>query len=110
MVRIRFLLDEHIDHAIARGLRRRGIDVITPEDAGLKSYSDPDVLTYALREQRVVITHDRDLLRLHKEGHPHAGIAFCEAHSRSIGQMIDRLIVLYEETDPHDMANFIAYL
>jgi hypothetical protein len=32
--RIKFYLDEHIPKAIANGLRRRGIDVITVVEAG----------------------------------------------------------------------------
>ena len=32
---IRFHLDEHVAHAIAEGLRRRGVDVTTTTDAGL---------------------------------------------------------------------------
>jgi hypothetical protein len=37
---MRFHLDEHVDFAIARGLRRRGIDVTTTVDAGLRTASD----------------------------------------------------------------------
>jgi len=37
-----FPLDEHVPPAIAEGLRRRGIDVITTSDAGLTG--DADVL------------------------------------------------------------------
>lgn len=37
---MRFHLDEHVDHAIARGLRNRGIEVTTATDAGLLGASD----------------------------------------------------------------------
>jgi hypothetical protein len=40
--RIRFYLDEHIDSVIARGLRRRGIDVTTTADAGLQGTTDEE--------------------------------------------------------------------
>ena len=33
---MRFHLDEHVPHAIAEGLRRRGIDVTTTVEAGLR--------------------------------------------------------------------------
>jgi predicted nuclease of predicted toxin-antitoxin system len=60
---MRFHLDEHVSHSIARGLRLRGIDVTTAADANLLTASDEDHLAYALRETRVIFTHDDDFLR-----------------------------------------------
>lgn len=39
-----FHLDEHMDHAIANGLRRRGIDVTTTVDLGLRTHNDVEQL------------------------------------------------------------------
>jgi hypothetical protein len=39
---IRFHLDENCSHAIAAGLRRRGIDVTTTPEAGLLGAGDAD--------------------------------------------------------------------
>ena len=44
---MRFHLDEHLPHAIAEGLRRRGIDVTTTVEAGLRGASDDVHLAYA---------------------------------------------------------------
>lgn len=41
---MRFHLDEHVAHAIAHGLRRRGIDVTTTVETGLLSAPDDDHL------------------------------------------------------------------
>ena len=38
--KIRFHLDEHIDPAVARALRRHGADVTTTVEAGLRTKSD----------------------------------------------------------------------
>lgn len=59
---IRFHLDEHVDHAIAKGLRARGIDVTTTSDARLLGADDPAHIEFALRENRVVFTNDADSL------------------------------------------------
>jgi hypothetical protein len=48
---IRFHLDEHVDHAIARGLRNRGIDVTTATDANLLGASDEAHFEIASREK-----------------------------------------------------------
>jgi len=56
--RIRFHLDEQVDVAIARALRRYGVDITTTAEAGLRSASDAEQLAHARREQRVLITYD----------------------------------------------------
>ncbi len=62
---MRFHLDEHVDHAVAHGLRQRGIDVTTTTDAGLLGVSDEHHLEHALAASRVIFTQDADFLRLH---------------------------------------------
>jgi len=55
---IRFHLDENCSHAIAAGLRRRGIDVTTTPDVGLLGAVDEDQLAYCLAESRVIFSSD----------------------------------------------------
>ncbi len=64
----RYHLDEHIDFAVAQGLRRRGIDVTTPADAGLLGAEDPDHIAFAVANGRVIFSNDPDFLRLHDQG------------------------------------------
>lgn len=85
---IRFHLDQNVDSAIARGLRLRGIDVTTTAEAGLQDYSDDEQLAYALASERVIFSHDRDMLRLHSAGTKHAGMVYSKQGSRSIGEII----------------------
>ena len=40
--RVKFYLDEHVNPAVASGLRRRGVDVLTTQEAGMLSTSDED--------------------------------------------------------------------
>src|SRR5580765_5464753 len=93
---IRFHLDEHGSAALAEGLRRRGIDVTTTPQAGLMGASDQEQLAWALREGRAIFTHDEDFLALHAAGSHHAGIAFCHQESRSIGEIIRGLVLIWE--------------
>lgn len=58
--KIRFHLDENVDSAIADGLRRRNVEVTTSSDVGMIGASDEAHLEYAVREQRVIFTHDAD--------------------------------------------------
>ena len=61
---IRFHLDENCHRAIAEGLRRRGVDVTTTPEVGLLLSSDEKQIAYDSPLGRVIITQDRDLLRL----------------------------------------------
>ena len=47
MEQIRFYLDEHIHSAVAEGLRRRGVDVLTVQEARKTGLSDREQLTFA---------------------------------------------------------------
>src|SRR5262245_49272605 len=97
---IRFHLDEHCDPAIAHGLRRHGIDVTTTPEAGFIGATDEEQVAYALPLGRVIFTQDRDYLRLNAAGEPHAGIAYCHQQTRSIGAIIDALVLIWEVYEP----------
>ena len=62
-------MDEHYPAAVTHGLRQRGIDVLTVQDAGRTSLPDPDQLAFARTEDRVTVTFDADYLALHLVGH-----------------------------------------
>ena len=105
-----FHLDEHIPAALADALRHRGIDVTTTADAGLVGAPDRDHLVFAVEAGRVVVTEDIDFLRLHAAGERHTGIAYCHPQSRSIGEMLRRLVLIHAALSPEDMKNRVEYL
>jgi predicted nuclease of predicted toxin-antitoxin system len=107
---IRFHLDEHVAHAVAAGLRRLGIDVTTTTEAGLLGAADADQLAYGLAERRVIFTEDDDFLALAAAGATHAGLAYCQQNTRSIGQIIRGLELIWEVYEPHEMSNRIEFL
>lgn len=107
---IRFHLDENCARAIAIGLRRRGIDVTTTPEVHLVGASDPEQVAYALPAGRVIFTQDRDFLRIHAGQVPHPGIAYCENDTKSIGEIIRALELIWEVLEPEEMANRVEYL
>ena len=108
--RIRFHLDEHVHPAIADGLERRGLDATTTEQAGLISASDDEQLAFTLANHRVFVTHDADFLRIHQQGVPHAGIAFCRQGNRSIGELLRSLVLLWEHLTPAEFSGHVEFL
>jgi len=107
---IRFHLDENCDPRIATGLRLHGVDVTTTLQAELLQASDEAQLAYAVAESRVVVTQDADFLRMAASGREVPGIAFYPAESRSIGQVIRALLLIWEVYEPDEMRNRVEFL
>lgn len=106
---IRFHFDENCDPRIALGLRRRGAYVMTTTESALLNASDESHLQFALANVRVIVTQDPDFLRIHAAGHEHPGIAFFPSASRSIGDVIRKLSLIWEVLDPEDMKNHVEF-
>lgn len=107
---IRYHFDEHVNQAIANGLRRRDIEVRTTAEAQLTGASDEEQLAAADADNRVLVTHDDDHLRLHDRGFRHAGIAYCHPRSRSIGQIVLALTRLWRTRTAEEMRGRVEFL
>jgi hypothetical protein len=73
------VLDEMYPPTLARRLRTDGRDVVAVLDVevGLASKSDEDVLTWAARHNRCVVTENvSDFARLAQQDVPHCGLIF----------------------------------
>lgn len=108
--RIRFHLDENVDARVARALQRRGVDVATAVTADLRGATDEVHLHYARRENRVVVTHDDDFLRLAAGDVERAGIVYCRKTKYAVGALIRQLILVFEGLQPDEMQNQIEFL
>src|SRR5207249_4927943 len=105
-----FHLDEHVPHAVADGLLRLGIDVTTSTHAGLLGAADADHIAYGLAQGRVIFTEDDDFLALAAAGVEHSGLAYCKQNTRSIGQIIRALELIWEVYEPDEMKNRIEFI
>lgn len=108
--RIKFHLDENVSNAIANGLRIRGIDVTTTAEVSLISASDQEQVAFALMEQRVIFTQDDDFLKLHQAGVSHYGITYCRQKSRTIGEIINTLALIWEWLEPDDIKGKVEFI
>lgn len=76
-IEVRFLLDENAEYRLAIFLRAHGHDVTSVARDYAQGMSDRDILGIAYREQRIVITNDRDFGALvFRQALPHAGVIF----------------------------------
>lgn len=58
----RFVIDESLGVGVAMALRDYGWNAVYVEEIGLAGHSDEDVFAFAWKEDRVLLTHDRDFL------------------------------------------------
>jgi predicted nuclease of predicted toxin-antitoxin system len=107
---IRFYLDEHVSRAVALGLRRRGIDVVRAAEAGLMEAPDEEHFAFAVGEKRVLVTQDADFIEMHNRGQHHYGIAFWEQGTKSTGEVVAGLDLIYQVLEPDEMIDHVEYL
>ena len=57
----RFLSDENFNGDIVRGLllREPNLDLLRVQDVGLRNAEDPDIVSWAISNSRIILTHDR---------------------------------------------------
>jgi predicted nuclease of predicted toxin-antitoxin system len=108
--RIKFHLDENVSQAIANGLRRRGIDVSTTPEENLIAKLDEEQLNFAVSQKRVIFTQDTDFLRLHHREISHYGITYCQQKSKSIGEIVQGLMLISQVLEVEEMIDPLEYL
>lgn len=113
---MRLLADENLNNHIYRSLllQRPDQDIVRVQDVGLYSKSDPEVLAWALSENRILITHDvRTIPALAFEwlsnNQPIPGIFLVEQFA-PIGQIIADLLLILDASEQSEWDGQIHYL
>jgi hypothetical protein len=106
---IRYYTDEHVAQAVIRGLRQRGIDVLSVPEAGMRGACDEEHLALAYGQGRVIFTQDADFLRLAAAGYDHAGIVYAVQRA-SIGEIIRGRVLVHQVLAAEEMSGRIEFL
>ena len=106
---IKFYMDEHIPKAVTEGLRRRGVNVLSAQEAGMLGANDYDLLSLANKEGRVIFTKDADFLRLHKAGISHRGIIYSSKQSL-VGYTVRVLMMIYDLVTLEEMVGRVEFI
>jgi predicted nuclease of predicted toxin-antitoxin system len=109
MTAVRYYTDEHVARSVIRGLRQRGIDVLTVPEAGMMAASDAEHLALAYSPGLVVFTQDADFLRLATSGAEHAGIVYA-AQNTAIGDIVRGLVLIHQVLSTEEMAMTVEYI
>jgi len=89
----RLYSNENFPLPVVEKLRELGHDVLTIQETGKadQSLPDKDVLEFATRENRAVLTLNRlHFMRLHRQQPSHAGIIVC-TFDRNFGAQAERI-------------------
>lgn len=105
---MRFLLDEGLPLRLAIFLKEQGHDVTTIGNDYPHALADREVLTTAQREQRILLTNDKDFGELiFRDPLSHAGVILFRVGYLPIGERMALLRrVLAEHTD--DLHHFLV--
>ncbi len=101
-----------MDARIIAGLRRRGVEVTTAADERLLAASDEQHLARASALTRVVVTADRDFLRLVRDqaaAGSHPGVLFLLPQT-TVGSAVRALVFAAEVLDPQDMEGRVEWI
>ena len=110
---LRLLTDENFNEDILRGLRRRLAehDFLSVTDAGLRGQPDSFLLSWALQENRTILTHDqktmtKDAEELVARGQSMAGVIFVPDRMAIGSAIVDLELILlcYSQADMRDRA------
>lgn len=117
---LRFVFDQHVNALALQQLRDSGVDVVHVAEEGLAEADDPDILAWAAREERIVVTRNyRDFAPLAeayaRRGTPFPGILFCAGSVRQsdVGHHVRALREWIEEAEGaggNPVANGIGWL
>jgi Domain of unknown function (DUF5615) len=104
-----------MDSDLVRGLRTRGLDVLTAVDAGMIRRRDEDHLSLAAEQRRALYSFNvADYHQIHTSwvtaGRQHSGIILSQQKRYSTGEQIRRLVHLIGSISSESMANRTEFL
>ncbi len=113
---MRFLADENFNGKILRGIRREcpDADIVRVQDTVMYQAADPQVLEWATKEGRILLTHDIEtMVGFANErivaGLPTPGV-IAVRHTLSIGLVIDEILTIIGASEPGDWENVVTFL
>ncbi len=109
-MKIRYQADNDLNKAIVRAVARRepALDFRSAQAARLDHVPDPEVLSGAARNGRILISHDFQTMPEHFQefvrDHHSSGV-FLIPQDLPIGLAVDTLILVWAATDPVEWEN-----
>lgn len=112
MERLSFLLDEHVPRIFANVLASRGFDVTSVRERFGQQSVDEAILAESANENSVVVTNDRDFVRLSTEC-DHGGIVIYTDRTLLIANPLaatEGIAAIDRYYSPDEMRNVVEWL
>jgi hypothetical protein len=114
----RFLLDEHMPHAIQSRLLQLGAEIdilaVGQPSAPQKGTPDPDILTWIEKTGYILVTANRRTIPEHVRAHYAAGHhipgVLLLRRGASLGQIIEQLYLLWVASETEEYLDRLLYL
>jgi predicted nuclease of predicted toxin-antitoxin system len=101
--------DEHVPRSVQEGLQAKGIDARRVETEKLKGISDIELLSFCLKNNRVLLTNDADFVVLAKRER-HLGIIFITDQRAPVGEIIRAVLYLCYAVENSGFRNSLFYV
>lgn len=114
-MKVRFQADADIDQTIVKVTLRRepAIDFQTARTAELAFKSDPEVLAFAAREGRLLVTHDQSTMPAHfrrfLEHSTSPGVLIIP-QSVEIHDAVEELLLIWQASEAEEWMNRMTFL
>jgi len=90
---MKILVDENIAWRVVDVLRKNGHDVLSIHEEGLSGSSDEIILKIAIKQQRIILTHDKDFGGLlHDLSQPLCGVVLIRLKNQRPDNVIENLL------------------
>ena len=105
---VRFLADESCDFAVVRALRTSGYDIAAVSEITPRA-EDSDVINLAVREERILLTEDKDFGRLvYAHGQKTLGVILLRFPTSVRKQIAKDVVKLVEREGERLIGSFIT--
>jgi predicted nuclease of predicted toxin-antitoxin system len=105
---VQFLADESCDFSVVRALRTAGHDVLAVAELSPGS-DDALILDLALREQRILLTEDKDFGQLvYANAQPSSGVIFIRYPANARKTLPKTVVSLIAETQAQLTGSFVV--
>jgi hypothetical protein len=107
-------MDVHVKSSITKGLRRRGVDVLTAQDDANTRTADPDLMDHATALGRVLVSEDVDMLieasSRQQTARSFSGLIHIDQLRFRIGAIVSDLEIIAKCSEPIEIANKVEFL
>ena len=108
-LQLRFLVDAGVGTAVVKSLRSAGHDTSSVRDRDPR-LPDDEVLAWALAEQRIVVTMDKDFGELvFRNGLPHAGVLLLRLDDADSGTKVRVVELIVKNIGDQLPGHFCVY-